>query len=352
VAAGVAVVLIMVVSTHFLVSSGGHRLAPSAYYRYSRYFSPPDKAGMLSSVAFSPDGRTLSAGTMGGPKGDGVAYIWNVRKTKQPMSLSPGGGAEAFNPSGTLLATAGGPGNSGTYLWQLNPKRKIATLHGQPGSSIKAVAFSANGRKLAVNDDSGVVRVWALPRGPGAGPATVVSPPLPGVNSDTVAFSPVGSTLAMGGNDGQVYLWNEATGNSGRTLLAPGGAAVTSLAFSPNDQAVVAGEMNGLIYVWDLPKHRLTTLLDPSASPIESVAFSPNSSWLATGDDAGKTYLWHLPATKPAETLTNPKGAATGAVPGDLRTAVFSVAFGSGGTTLATTDTNGHVYLWKMHRPG
>jgi WD40 repeat protein len=172
------------------------------------------------------------------------------------------------------------------------------------------------------------------------------------VNSDTVAFSPVGSTLAMGGNDGQVYLWNEATGNSGRTLIAPGGAAVTSVAFSPNDQMVVAGEMNGLIYVWDLPKHRLTTLLDPSASPIESVAFSPNSSWLATGDDAGKTYLWHLPATKPAETLTNPKGAATGGVPADLRTAVFSVAFSPSGTTLATTDTNGHVYLWKMHRPG
>jgi WD40 repeat protein len=114
---------------------------------------------------------------------------------------------------------------------------------------------------------------------------------------------------------------------------------------------VVAGEMNGLIYVWDLPKHRLTTLLDPSASPIESVTFSPNSSWLATGDDAGKTYLWHLPATKPAETLTNPKGAATGGVPGDLRTAVFSIAFSPSGTTLATTDTNGHVYLWKMHRP-
>ena len=186
-----------------------------------------------------------------------------------------------------MLAT-GGPGNSRTYLWQLNPRRKIATLPGQPGSSIKAVAFSANGKKLAVNDESGVVRVWALPRGPGTGPAAVVSPPLPGVNSDTVAFGPVGSTLAMGGNDGQVYLWNEATGNSGRTLIAPGGAAVTSVAFSPNDQMVVAGEMNGLIYVWDLPKHRLTTLLDPSASPIESVTFSPNSSWLATGDNAGK----------------------------------------------------------------
>ncbi|HEY8046078.1 MAG TPA: protein kinase [Streptosporangiaceae bacterium] len=351
VAAGVAVVLSMVVPTHFFVSSGGHPVAPSAYYRYSRNFSPPDKAGMLSSVAFSPDSKTLSAGTMGGPKGDGVTYIWNVRKTQQPMSLSPGGGAEAFSPSGALLATAGGPGNSRTYLWQLNPRRKIATLPGQPGSSIKAVAFSANGKKLAVNDESGVVRVWALPRGPGTGPAAVVSPPLPGVNSDTVAFSPVGSMLAMGGNDGQVYLWNEATGNSGRTLIAPGGAAVTSVAFSPNDQMVVAGEMNGLIYVWDLPKHTLTTLLDPSASPIESVAFSPNSSWLATGDDAGKTYLWHLPATKPAETLTNPKGAATGGVPGDLRTAVFSIAFSPSGTTLATTDTNGHVYLWKMHRP-
>jgi serine/threonine protein kinase/WD40 repeat protein len=344
-AAGLAVVLTIALSTHFLVSPGNHRLAPSAY---SRYFSPPEQAGILSSVAFSPDGRTLAAGTMGGPKGDGVTYLWNVRSTKEIRSFSPGGGAEAFSPNGTMLAAAGGPGNSTTYLWQVDPKRLIATLPGQQGVSIKAVAFSANGKKLAVNDETGVVRVWTLPRGRGVGPAAVVSPPLPGVNSYTVAFSPVGSTLAMGGSDGQVYLWNEATGNFGRTLIVPGGDAVTSVAFSPDGRALAAGEMNGVTYVWYLARRTPITLLDPGGSPIESVAFSPDSSWLATGDDDGKTYLWHLPASKPARTLTNPKGPATGPVSGKLRTAVFSVAFSPSGTTLATTDTNGHAYLWKV----
>ncbi len=51
---------------------------------------------------------------------------------------------------------------------------------------------------------------------------------------------------------------------------------------------------------------------------------------------------------KPAETLTNPAGASTGSLSGDLSRAVFSVAFSPVGKTLATTDTDGRAYLWKV----
>ena len=82
------------------------------------------------------------------------------------------------------------------------------------------------------------------------------------------------------------------------------------------------------------------------------MAFSPDSSWLATGDTDGKTYLWHLPDREQAQTLTNPKGRTSGPLPGYLHTAVFSVAFSPRDTTIATTDTNGHAYLWKVNQPG
>jgi WD40 repeat protein len=105
--------------------------------------------------------------------------------------------------------------------------------------------------------------------------------------------------------------------------------------------------MDGATYIWNLDSHSRISLDDPDGLVIESVAFSPNRKWLATGDAGGNTYLWNLAATKntnkPAKSLANPKSAS---VAGN---AVFSVAFSPDSNTLATTDTNGHIYLWSVH---
>ena len=347
-AAAAAVILIMVVTSKFVGTRGGQRVAsPVAYSRLA--FVPPPP-GALSTVAFSPDGKTLSAGAEGGqtgPHANGITYLLDVKTGTQIGTLS-GGGVEAFNPDGTTLAATGGPSNSRISLWDVATRRKIATLTDNHNSSIESVAFSANGRMLAVNDASGTVYVWDVP--PAHGGAASIPAVLAlqgGVSSNAVAFSPRGTTLAMGGSDGQAYLWNAATGNIS-ALSAPGNSGITSVAYSRDGQTLAAGETDGVTYVWDLATQRSITLADPGSFAIESVAFSPDSKWLATGDASGKTYLWHLPATKPAETLTNPPGASAGSLTEDLRSAVFSVAFSPDGKTLATTDTNGHVYLWKM----
>jgi WD40 repeat protein len=109
---------------------------------------------------------------------------------------------------------------------------------------------------------------------------------------------------------------------------------------------LAASEMDGVTYVWNLDNGSRISLNDPRGSVIESVAFSPSGKWLATGDANGNTDLWNLVANKnkPTETLTNPKGPA----PSPAGNAVFSVAFGADSSTLATADTNGHIYLWPV----
>jgi WD40 repeat protein len=319
--AGVLVVagLTTLLTTNFL--AGGQDVATASGYSH-RIFPPV--AGILSSVAFSPDGTALAAGATGGagtgPKGvaDGITYLWNVKTVKVIHRFSPGGGAEAFSPDGTMLATAGGPQNKGTYLWDVSTGDNIATLPDEHHASVDSVAFSADGRKLAANDVDGTAYVWKLPPGgkaPAKGPASV-SPQPPAVASTALAFSPKGETLAVGASDGQVYLWNAQTYNNSGTLNDHGSGGVTSVAFSPNGQLLAAGETSGVTYVWNLASRRLITLPDPESFRIDSVAFSPDSHWLATGDDNGKTYLWNMrgrnPATKPAVTLPNPKSSATG----------------------------------------
>ena len=263
--------------------------------------------------------------------------------------MIPGGGAEAFSPDGAMLATAGGPHNSITYLRSMDSGDKIANLNDHDGSSVQSVSFSPNGKLLAVNGRNGVVHLWRLHGGPGtptvSGPGSV-SPP-GGANLNALAFSPRGTTLAMGGNDGQVYLFDTATDGTS-TLRTPDNSGVTSVAFSPGGALLAASEMDGLTYVWNMRSHSGISLDDPDGAVIESVAFSPDSKWLATSDLDGHTYLWNLAAkksqNKPAKTLTNPTSAAA-PVAGN---AVFSVAFGPNNNTVVTTDTNGRIYFWPV----
>ena len=264
--------------------------------------------------------------------------------------MSPGGGAEAFSPDGAMLATAGGPHNSITYLRSLKSGATFTTLNDHQGSSVRSVSFSPNSKMLAADDRNGVVYLWKLHGSPGAatvsGPGSVTPPGGPNVNA--VAFSPRGTILALGGNDGQTYLFDTATDSTTRTLDTRDNSAVTSVAFSSGGALLAASKMDGMTYVWNLDTRSRISLADPDGSIIESVAFSPNGKWLATGDADGHTYLWNLAAekgqVKPVKVLTNPTSASAPAA----GNAVFSVAFGPHSNTLATTDTNGYIYLWQV----
>jgi serine/threonine protein kinase len=344
--AGAAVVLTMVLNKILVPTPGGHEIDASAW---SRAYGPPQVAGMLSSVAFNPNGKVLAAGASGGQSGSqakGTTYLLNVSSGNRITKLRPGGGAEAFSPDGTMLATAGGPRNSAAYLWNMNGDSWVATLDDPHGADIESVSFSPDGKMLAVNDKNGSVYLWRLPRGSRTTsvPSPVSVSPPGGPNTNAVAFSPRGTQLALGGSDGQVYLFDPAS-DSTSTLSTPDNSGVTSVAFSSGGALLAASEMDGVVFVWSLDSDSRISLDDPDGTIIESVAFSPNRKWLAAGDENGSTYLWNLAAktSQPAETLANPKGANSQA--GDE---VYSVAFDPDGKTLATTDTNGHIYLWRV----
>src|SRR6266566_2648289 len=118
---------------------------------------------------------------------------------------------------------------------------------------VAALAFSPNGRFLAVGDYSGRVVVCR------ADTAEPVGPPLP--HDDIVmslAFSPDGDSLAVGtaldwSREPKVTLWRGATGGRPTRLSAQKvEGRVLLLAFSPDCRRLLAGE-EGPVFarLWD-----------------------------------------------------------------------------------------------------
>jgi len=226
--AGAAILACAAVAAHALLKPASSAAGPALFTRI-RAFSPPAPPGLwpfVSSVAFSPDGKTLAVGltneTSASPANSGTASLWDVATGKRMASLESGGGAEAFNSGAAMLATVGGFGNSYTSLWDTATGKRVGILDDHQGTSVESIAFRPGGKMLAANDSNGIIYLWSVP-------ARRVLRNLVQTFSATtsVAFSPNGKTLATGLGNNQVFLWNPDTGRQTGTLTGADNAPIT-----------------------------------------------------------------------------------------------------------------------------
>ena len=284
-------------------------------------------------VAFSPDGRTLATSS-----DTNTIRLWDVADPAHPHALgqplttrSIAVNSVTFSPDGRTLAVGGLGGGGGVVrLWDVaSPAhpRALRELSATGSVAVNSVAFSPDGRTLAAGDGTGVgmVRLWdvASPAHPRA-----LREPLPPVSANSVAFSPDGRTLAVGGFGGVVRLWDVASPAHPRALREPlttGNAAVLSVAFSPDGRTLATGGDSGVVRLWDVASPAQPQALGPAltgstvGTKSGSVAFSPDGRTLATGGFDSAVRLWNLPQTV-LTASTNPVG---------------SVAFSPDGRTLA-----------------
>ncbi len=224
-------------------------------------------------VAFSPDGKTLAAGSLavdvrGREMPGGVIRFWDVAKGKESAALKGSKGdvqEVAFSPDGKLLVSASRKPGS-------NP-REVSR------SAVKLWDLSAAKEKASLLECDGTV--WS------------------------VAFSPDGMVVAAGSDDGIIRLWDPATGKELATLKKHTGP-VTSLAFSPDGKLLASGgELDpklelvaprapGELKVWDVAARKELVNLKGHAATIPSVAFDSTGTRLASGDGDGKVKLWEV----------------------------------------------------------
>jgi tetratricopeptide (TPR) repeat protein len=110
---------------------------------------------LVTSVAFSPDGRILASAA-----GDGTMQLWNPATSQQLRTLTGHAGdvnSVAFRPDGRMLASAGF--DKTVRLWDPATGQHLRTLTGHTHNA-RSVAFSADGQVLASTGHDQTVRLW------------------------------------------------------------------------------------------------------------------------------------------------------------------------------------------------
>lgn len=320
-------------------------------------------ADRVNAVAYSPDGRRLASASR-----DGTAKVWDLGTGRelctyrghsdQPNDTSKDAnmlavGDVAFDPSGKTAASAGG---NQVHLWDPNTGKQLKVLVTleKADKPVKCLAFSPDGKSLAVGGEDGVVRVVGVETGKetfasaaravrieqvayspngkfiaavdSGGALTVYAPGTPnplamqpvsvvegGGDALGVAFTADGGGILTAGKDGKARLTagpnpdGAGGGNTATRLREFVGHtdAVLALALSPDGKFLVTGGRDHTVREWDVTSGKQIRSFQGHMKEVVTVAVRPDGRQVASGSAEGAIRLWDLSASDEHKALAD-----------------------------------------------
>jgi WD40 repeat protein len=246
----------------------------------------------MFSVALSADGKLLLTSSL-----DKTAKVWDAATNKLlttctcteriPMVHA------ALSPDGKVLAT----GTNQVRLWDASSGREIGSLTSKP-NFIDALAFSADGKRLACSGSGYTVKLWDVAGKKELATLTGHTRPVMGL-----AFTADGKTLVSASADRTIKLWNLET-NKERLTLSGHADPLSSVALSPDGTLLVSGAGAirfdpghlGEVKLWDAATGRMLADLKGHTDGVSSVAFSPDGKTVASAGRDHIVRLWDISA--------------------------------------------------------
>ena len=248
-----------------------------------------DKHG-VSNLVFSPDGKTVAFSN------HGEIRLWNTEtgtvlnmSSSDPKNnllerLEPEISVLIFSPDGKKLVSGTMGGN--IEMWDTETGIGLVSLIEQDPDTVKY------GVKAAADADPGATITIVKTISPDA--TVAYQEP-----TTALAFSSNGKLLAAGSQK-QIRLWNMGTGNWGKGITSidsyKDGRQVFQgskvLVFSPDSTMLVNGDGNGRIQLWDITTGDELITLNGHMEGVETLQFSPDGNTLVSAAQDGTILLW------------------------------------------------------------
>ena len=310
----------------------------------------------VSAVVFSQDGRFIVSASQ-----DNTVKLWNVALKNEIATFkghTRGINAIAFTADGKTLAS--GSRDNTVKLWDIRDRREIATFL-EDNKDVKSIAFSPDGETLVSAGDilnsvsDATVKLWDVSERQELDALWGYR-----TNVTAIAFSPDGKTFASAGTDNTVRLWQVENRNAIATLEGHSDA-IFSVAFSPDGKTLASASRDDTVKLWDMETGNQSVTLTGHRKDVKTVAFSPDGSILASSGDDGTIFLWNLSLFDISSEIQNPSDAApqpfkpqpsSRALPDnaitqlDYSSSVYAVAFSPDGKLLASGVGDKTIQLW------
>jgi WD40 repeat protein/serine/threonine protein kinase len=279
--------------------------------------------GVVRSVRFSPDGAALASSA-----DDGTVRLWNVadgtvRHTlRHPEEAGPHGvTCVAFSPDGTLLASAS---PEVVKLWNPNTGdlRRAIQVHAYH------VAFHPDRKTLLTANEAGV---WFWDAATGQEVTAIRSVPVAGYSDNNLAFSADGRKLAIGCGDGRVRIFDAQT----HKPLIEQPPLLTAAAVSPDGRLLAVGDDEGRVTLHDMATLETIRAWRAGAQKLLKLAFSPSGQTLATAGHVEPVKLWEVSSGELRQTLHPSPGFPPG---------FNALVFTPDGALLAAIGRHPHVW--------
>lgn len=300
----------------------------SGWQRELRWSGP---ANLTSALAFSPDGKDLVSGGQ-----DGAVRYWDPADRKplpayRVLPVPVWSPAFAFGPDGkTFVALNRTNRSAPPSIWDTATLREVQKLS-FVGTNYSAVAWSPDGRTLALGDWLGNVRIWDLATG-----RAITNFAIARTFIGVLRFSGQGSSLFCGASSGSVWgstnycrVWRVA---GWREIQLPAEPLTNAFwaAISPDSSTLAVLDSNRTLSWWDIESGRRQAQFKQGYKREGGyLAFSPDGRTLASSRVEGFVSLWDVVAGRPL--ATDVRGNADG---------VWGLAFTPDGQRLLTGGGN------------
>lgn len=231
--------------------------------------------------------------------------------------------AGAYSPDGSRFALADETGQ--VRIFRLRDGKLLATLHS--GSPFTAVAFAHGGRSLATGSGDGSVGIWNL-----SAPGHPVRKFPQGGSVTSVAYSPNGRLLLTAGGQ-SAKLWDVRGGTLLHTL--PHQRAVREAKFNLDGKLILTVAHDPVARIWDVATGLPVQTLAQHGE-ITDADWGPHDL-VVTGSRDGNGAIWF-----------GRTGVRKASLPGRRDAEVLTVAFGPAGDVVATGGVDGTSRLWRL----